>query len=372
MIRTLHLLSALLATAVWTSGYCQQPEKDYAQNFSAESAEAFLNLARQAEQGRLPDEREWQQLFATDGYRSLTDNWGNAPRFRRTLRKSFALVFDPAQAAARDSLFALPFDARKFDWSVSIPKNLAGTRDKLDSLEHFVRETDFADLFRRAETLCRRFLTPETQSLNPAFNRFYLLVQDPDSRTLNGNIYLDAYGIYCEGEEGLVNLIAHEMHHNFWGEVMQQRFEQTDDPLAVLILNLMMEGIADQINKTEPPLEKLGSYPQEIVTMYNAAYAMTPRVLSALDATVSAYVRGELTDEAYEKVAHAADGHMNGFYIANAIRRRFGLDRLIEVSTDPAAYFACYNEAVAQDKDEHTFSAEFLARTAEVFPRFTN
>lgn len=334
--------------------------------YSVESAGKFVKMARAAQKGVMPGEEKWQALYATEGYRAFFDTRRDAHEWKEDIREAFAVAFDESLSGKRDSvLAAISMESDIYDFCVV---NFYGLKQRLDEVDAFLHQTDFEKLFAKANERSKEFLPERINELNPVFNDFFFVSFDPEARVMGGKIFIDINSFYEEGEQGMIDLIAHELHHCYYGALTDDSYQDTTDPLAISLCDLQSEGMADMINKQQMPLQALGAYPQELVEFYNADYYSTPELLKEMDEIVAAYVNGEIDKSGYREVRNCVHfgGHTGGSYMVFLIRDQLGLQAAIDSCCDMIAFVERYNEAATQS-DGYVFSDTFVAHVKEIF-----
>lgn len=352
----------LLVFSVLVCKLSTAQDGSFRKEYSIESAAQFIKMAQAAQVGKIPGDQAWKELFATEGYRSFFSGWSDTLKWQMRLKDAFRIVFDERNRALRDSIVALPVTAET-DMERYILKNFNILRTRLDEINVFLHNSDFRRIFEKAHVRAREYLPAEFAKLKPVFNDFYFVAFDPEARVANNKVYMDINSFYEEGAEGMVNLIAHELHHSYWGEMMDARYREMSDPLLLVLCRFQMEGLADQINKQEMPVEKLGLYGQDVIEMYNADYFSTPTLLRQMDETVSAYAAGKISESEYKKITQLVHfgGHTGGDYMVFLIRDQLGKEAVLGTVADLPEFLRKYNQAARKAGGKnHVFSPEFM------------
>lgn len=361
----------VLVCSVLVCNLTTAQEISFKKSYSVESAARFIKMARAAQAGEIPTDEAWKELFATDGYRNFFKGWRDTLKWQMRLKDAFRVVFDERNRGLRDSIVALQVTAEA-DMDRYIIKNFNILRSRLDEVGVFLHNSDFGQIFEKAHLRAKEFLPAEFERLKPVFNDFYFVAFDPEARVAGNKVYMDINNFYEEGEEGMVNLIAHELHHSYWGEMMGARYRETDDPLFTTLCRLQMEGLADQINKPQMPVKELGLYGQDVIDLYNADYFATPELLRRMDGIVTAYAAGEITEAEYAKIAGLVHfgGHTGGDYMVFLIRDQLGKEAVLETVADLGEFLWKYNQAARKAGGKnHVFSPGFIRFAGEVLAR---
>jgi hypothetical protein len=123
------------------------------------------------------------------------------------------------------------------------------------------------------------------------------------------------------------------------------------------------EGVADLIDKDEPPIQKLSLYPKTVIDAYNSNYQNTPQKLKNLDSFTNAFLNHEIDSLTFcgrLENYFGFGGHANGFYMSLKIVEKKNLQVLIDSYDDPIEFIRIYNQAAKESSGEHVFSLEFI------------
>ena len=334
------------------------------EEYSTESAQRFMEMARQAMDGTQPTDEDWRALFATKGYHTFFQvwNWTDSTEWQRNIRNGFDLAFNPARKAQLDSIVARPLGEESSDEDF-FTYNFYQTKQRFNELYEFIHTADFGQVMQQAHERVLQFLPAGADTLDLPPMKCYYLAFDPEGRTGNGVIFDDYNTAFEDGPEGLVNGIAHELHHQYMGLLMNARYHRDcDDAALQAIVRNQLEGAADLINKGTMPVDKLGAYGPDIVKMYNDDYFDSPNVLRQLDSLTCGYLAGKLDAKQYQAAAGCAhfEGHTTGDYMVFLIRDQLGQQAAIDCLGDFSAFVQRYNEA-ARKSDAYVFSETFVS-----------
>ena len=363
MKETLIALSLSLCVGLGLTSCSQKALPVEGEGYSIESAQRFMEMARQAMDGNQPTEEDWRALFATKGYHTFFKvwNWTDSTKWQRNIRNGFDLAFNPARKAQLDSIVAHPLGAESADEDF-FTYNFYLTKQRFDELDKFIHTADFDQVMRQAHERVLQFLPVGADTLDLPPMKCYYLAFDPEGRTGNGVIFYDYNTAFEDGTEGLVNGVAHELHHQYMGLLMNTRFRKDSDGAALIaIVRNQLEGAADLINKGKMPVDRLGAYGPEIVKMYNDDYFDSPNVLRQLDSLTCGYLAGTIDVKQYQAAAECAhfEGHTTGDYMVFLIRDKLGKQAVIDCLADFPAFVLRYNEA-ARKAGTYVFSDTFV------------
>lgn len=363
-MKTKSLLAGLFFLLLSPTTISAQLNKEIEQackNYSIESAVRFVEMAGEAQTGLLPDEEAWRRLFATEGYRSFFSECSDSLEWQQNIKTAFQVVFDKAQQARLDSVVSQPLNGEEPFLNYFIV-NFNSLKGRLDALSTFIHHTDFSVLLHKAHAKALQHLPSRVNDLHPTFMKLHFLSWDLEARAWSNGIYFDLNTCYEDGEEGLVNTMAHELHHHYMNTLLEDRYKKDIEDAALWALAVnQMEGMADIINKQKMPAETMGLYGPGIVKMYNDDYYASPEVLKQLDNLTCDYLAGKITKKQYEQARECAHfgGHTTGDFMVFLIRDQLGLQAAIDCFCDYPAFVRCYNEAAVK-AGTYVFSETFV------------
>lgn len=355
-MKTIRLAVLILAAIVSLGADAQEK---VVTNYSIESATKMIDFVKKAADGTMPSEKDWKDLFATDGYRMAFAERKDSLWWQQSIRNAFLLVFDNSKQSQVDSIVALPIEKR--DGQFFFVYNFNNMKNNITELHRFIHQADFAKMFIKGDKLARKHLPKQWRNIQPAFQKFYFVAWDPESRAWNG-IFLDINSFYAEGKKGMIRALGHEIHHQYFAAILEQLYTQdSQDPAIIAIYRMQIEGTADLINKLELPAKTLGVYDKAVVDVYNKDYLSSPKVLAELDSLTCGYIDKQLTRKQYQEAQYCAhmDGHTTGDYMTFLIRRELGLKAVIECLGDFPAFVRLYNQA-ARKAGTYVFSDKFV------------
>ena len=359
-MKRLFLFSMVFLMTIAT----QAQMKNDAYEFSFESATRFIDLAKATTEGHMPTDADWNELFATEGYRAAFSGRDDSLEWKQSIKDAFMLVFDKNKTTIVDSIVALPMEKRGEQFYFIY--NFKNLKEHVGEMHSFMHHTDFSKMERHGNALAKRHLPKTYRDIQPNYQKYYFVAWDPESRAWDG-IFLDIYSFYSEGRSGMPRLLGHEMHHHYFAALLEKKYtKDTQDPALIAIYRMQNEGTADLINKKEMPTSKLGGYDEEAVKIYNADYLSSPSVLAELDSLTCGYLDGSLSMTQYRKAQYCAhmDGHTTGDYMTFLIRKHFGLKAAINCLGDFPAFVRLYNEA-ARKSGTYMFTDRFVKHIEE-------
>ncbi len=169
---------------------------------------------------------------------------------------------------------------------------------------------------------------------------------------------------YVHSKKGLLHLIAHEIHHTFFGSLIPEEMK----PEEYFLLNFAFEGLAVHFSNNQPAANKPAKYPDGIYCMdeadmalyeteFDELFAMLQKDLNAAR-TMTVDQVAELVGSHYEQFSyrslktgeeHAITQYPTyylGCYLFGLIDHVLGKERLFEALKHPEKIIDTYNEAV--------------------------
>jgi len=169
---------------------------------------------------------------------------------------------------------------------------------------------------------------------------------------------------FIHSKEELLHLIAHEIHHTFFGALIPEEMK----PEEYFLLNFAFEGLAVHFTNNQPAIDKPAKYPGPVYCMENADMALYEAEFDELFAMLQEDLNkatsltieqvGELIGSNYEQFSylspktgkkHAISQYPTyylGCYLFGLIDYALGKDRLFEALANPKILIDTYNEAV--------------------------
>jgi hypothetical protein len=351
-----RLVFALLATCAVSvarsqtqTGSAQPPLPQTGADYSA--VDQFYVVADILAKDAEPTDAQWNAMFATPGYRLVANH-------DRGFRQKMTIALKPSLAPSRDSVLRADPEA-----AVQMRHLIRayGLRSELLKIRRDL-ETSVADSIARSIRAAARFLPAGTTAgRNAPFLGFAIFAYD--NYPVGGGVLMDV--LYTK-ENGLVAILSHEFHHvylSYVDKIVPPVGPVPEDvPLAIALISLRNEGIADQIDKPHP-LPLRGNALDGYIKRYNDIYARTPQILRSIDSLLVVVADTPSVVRAAGTKAGAllwASSHPNGAYIARTIVETFGIDSLMPAVYNPFALFRTYAAAEKKRGNPPPFSAKAI------------
>lgn len=174
---------------------------------------------------------------------------------------------------------------------------------------------------------------------------------------------------FIQSKEELLHLVAHEIHHTFFGALIPEDLKPEDmRPEEFFLMNFAYEGLAVHFTNNQPAVNKPAKYPGSIYCMektdmelyeveFDALFAMFQEDLSKAKSLTIDQV-AELVGSRYEQFSylspktgevHAISQYPTyylGCYLFGLIDHVLGKERLFDALAKPERLINTYNEAV--------------------------
>jgi hypothetical protein len=294
--------------------------------------EKFLELTALLEKDREPTQEQWDDLFATPGYKILVLREFN----KNFLIERFKLAFMPSKQGERDARLK----EEKGFWAKFLPHYIRA-KNQRKLIESQIAELKALDFMESALKETRKFLPDVPIEEYPPLS---FVIFGPDARGYMP-VVVDVLYAYDQ-RDFLVSFIAHEFHHYY----RNQYFPYSQDQAFIWVIDQIQgEGVADQINIGKWFFDK-NLFPKyaEKNKGYLEWYAKSPEIIREM---------GRLFEEAADHPEKKTElgqqlraiiplsGHPTGFYMANIIIEQIGKDILIDDIGNPFAFFRLYKQA---------------------------
>jgi hypothetical protein len=312
------------------------------------SVDHFWGMVDRLQRGETGTEEQWRALLTSPGYRLALDN---VP----TLREDITIAFSPARRSAFDSLTAQLTDRAYRLRHLARALPLRGALDALrDSLAR-------SPAIQQGVSGAQRFLPANATSGEPPLVAVAIFNNDGYAGPSGAIVDL----LYIR-ENGLVDLLSHEFHHVYgdrYNKVRRPPPDSADAQLVAALSALMVEGIADLIDKPHPLISRdttMASY----VTRYNDVYARTPAILRTVDSLLVTVAGNPAQMRPVGQRVRTllwSNSHPNGAYMARTIHETLGRDALMPGLENPFVFIKAYATAEQRRGNPAPFSPRAIA-----------
>lgn len=170
-------------------------------------------------------------------------------------------------------------------------------------------------------------------------------------------------------KEALLHIIAHEIHHQFFGRLIPEEMK----PQEYFLLNFAFEGLAVHFTNNQPTLFKPAKYPGETFCMAREDMELYERDFPELFAGLQENLKksasmtldqvAELISQEYEQFTYTSPKtgaehrisqyptYYLGCYLFGLIDYALGKERMFEALANPGTLVDTYNEAVMRRGD---------------------
>lgn len=314
--------------------------------FDFSGLDRFLEVARLLQSGKEPPEDTWKALFQTPGYGALTQREFTPETFQEVWRLAFSPGARSDQSQVSPGRRRLGLHARQ-----------AGeNRDLLLRAREDLERNQARIMSGAREKAC--LYLPQGDYVD--WSGVSFLVFDRDARGYQPVVVDLSYAVDLMESAQLVNLLAHEFHHQQVARIRGTGLGTAADDrsdLEWVVDQIHLEGVADLI--TVPGLLS----PDQLKT-YMAQVREAPRFLAEMDRLlardggqgspapdIGAVLRQELP----------LSGHPVGYYMARDILGQLGIDRVREAAACPGLFFELFRRAEKLAGREPLLSPETVA-----------
>ncbi len=326
--------------------------------FDFSGVDLFWKITEVLSRDEEPRPEEWAALFATPGYRELMrrESYFSEDSFKN----NFRLVFKPSEAARLEG-------AMKRGANRRLAHYLA-IKERKDNLKLFQKRLESGDIMKTAIGKALAFLPREIMGQEPAPPVSFIFF-DPDGRGYVPIIIDLAFAADKETSGGLVEFLAHEIHHYFRNRHRaydEGNIRRAHAGLINALDQLQIEGIADQIDKHESFYRTENPEDTPYAKQFRKNVMDSPRTLRAVNAAFETMAAAPDRISSLASALRRAipqSGHPTGYYMARAIIEGGDKESLIDTVGNPFAFVYLYNMAALKAGDRPAFSGaavEFL------------
>lgn len=205
-------------------------------------------MAREAVNGRMPGDAQWDSLFNSSAYKALLDNihW-DKQEFKNNVRDAFEIVYDPSKTAKCDSIAVLLNDMTTLQDQLPFYVSTAlSIKKNLDRYDNILSTLDIDSVVDAANAMAVELLPGKGMGLEPQLSPIYFIVWDLECRNLSQGVFLDLNTFFYDGLQAATEALAHELHHFYLGPVFESIYaKDIKDGAVYALVNNMREGVAD-------------------------------------------------------------------------------------------------------------------------------
>ncbi len=326
------------------------------------SVSAFFRMADKIGTENTPSEKEWSELFATDGYsRCIAATFDEKEMF---LRRAMELAYDPRRQNEKDSIMNIPGEEISEEWETLLLRvilaNFIEIKENESDIKEMLLNLDDSRIYGDAISKLRSFL------VNPVDSLIYsipvsLVFMEPDILNLSGNMIWDCNRFLKQSSEERTDRLAREM---FLSYISHFSSSEIRSPLIKVILSWQNEGIADLIDKKSLADLSVGfthfGLPESYVSEYNRVYNITPSLIKDLEQLTISYINDEISEDEFN--TDLSDfirfgGTPTGYYISTLIREAGYEKEMISGFASPVIFMELYNRCISE---EYSLSDTFM------------
>ena len=370
-VKRLSLRAATFLLSLWLPGKAPAQAVPPAPDQGEwSSVDAFWRIHDALRADHEPDEGEWTALMATPGYALLHERERRGP----LLRRAFRLAYKPSLS---DSL--APARTRQ-DWVAFVLPHLEEVSARRADLSAFRARIGARRLMDSARALAQAWL-PEgaTRRLAPPEVSWVVF---HDARGYP-RILLDPLHVMQHGTP--LELIGHELHHNYRNRLAIPSRPYGDDLLAWALVNVEVEGIAGLVDKRaltrldsagisrrHPP----GSSSWAYFAAYPLVYRASPQWLRVADSLLVRIASSRDTTEQRRlaRTLHGSlpdNGRAMGSWMSEVILEYLGHDALMRVVGDGFGFWLTYQRAAERSAGQYPLLApaaiQLITQVAEQY-----
>ena len=363
-MRIIQKITIFLLIAFTLQLNAQEPL--FSDKYSVESVKEWISVAKMLQQDSHIDNVKWEKFFMTDGYRYYLDR-KDSSQMKQWIKEAMIVAFDQNRRKDADSIAAIPINLNAPDLiKILITQNFYRLSHKLNDITVRLDTIDFIDILEQAHQRTKMFLPDAAYENVPELNNIYLIGTIPDANVRGKYVFMDLSLLLDLTTEQLINLLAHEFHHNYRDMSIPGMLK---NPLLNIINSIHAEGVADLIDKKGIPFTHLVSYGSEMLELYTQDFLNTPKILKQIDSIVQSYLKNEIDNETFAQIGNIIKfgGHTNGFYMALLIKNNGDMRELINSYDNPCLFMQLYNKAAVKSDKEHVFSSEFMTHIEQLW-----
>jgi hypothetical protein len=301
---------------------------------------AFWMILEILQSDNEPSEHQWKQLFNTLGYKALSTEFDSC-----FFRKKYELAYKPSSRAIKGH--------EKDDRYV---KHYLEVAEKRKEVEAWLRDIEENDFLKGSLSKVKEWLPSDVDEAPVVA----FVVFEMDARGYDCIVLDPLFSMSLGSDIG--DLLAHELFHNYARKFYVYdpcSAEPLDVDLLWVLRQLNEEGIADQIFALRYP-----SLEEQVEN--------SPIIIQEMDKIIQKMAFSKDTRELSKRLRMTLPraGHLTGYYMAKAILKGLGKERLLETVGNPFGFIGVYDEA-AEILGLRCFSPETLEYIESLLGKYT-
>ncbi len=295
-------------------------------------------------------EKQWETLFATKGYETLTKSEFPKDFFRNAFSIAFSNNEDKIVEVKPNHKRFIDYYKTILNKIDLIDQQIQRMEEKFPHIENTILEKTF------------EFLPDTTFSHHPEVS---ILLFDKDARGYE-TIIVDVH--FLGSLDALTLLLAHEFHHFYRNQLLvfdQTKIASDDEKLVWALNQIHLEGIADQIDKEFFIYSSESSFPTNFKEAFKLAVEQAPETLKEINKLFLKESNNCVLGVKILEMATMA-GHPLGYYCVKKILEKGGKKELLENIGNPFLLFKSYNNYV-----ERVFNDSTLKRIEQLEYKYT-
>lgn len=337
-------------------GIAQESKLDFS------GVDVFWKVTSQLKKGNQPSETEWEEFFATRYYKYYS--YGSVKQ-KSFIKRFFTTAFLPEKKTYLDSILTGSDDDYIKQMYLHVIQ-AEKSKVELQTLINKIKASNFTDSII---AICQQLLPKGTTKIIPPPIISFGIYQ-PDANGDTKGVFFD---LKLAGDiPDFEFVLAHEAHHYYtYSSRLKLNTDSTNETLVNVISQLQVEGIADQIDKSNFLSTKGSGFP---IFMYNLFYTHyenpIPNLRRMDSLLIQIFYQPETVVENSKKINALLPlgTHPYAFYMSETIKSIYEIKGLISVVNNPFDFIKLYNKA-AKKKGVFHFSKQSMSYLATLEKR---
>jgi len=312
---------------------------------NTEAIESYWSIVDLLKADKIPSTETWDDFFAKEGNQLAFKNLRNSMSVRDTIVDYLQLVYMPSR---RDELSKRNHNP--------LLENIMFVRNKEDAIKEYVSVLKKGSIVDSMYKLAYPYLPAHKRSKVPDLKIYYIGPLAIDAQASKNVVFIDIGSDfrYSTKRKGIIG--AHELHHLLLGGWKPKKADSIKYFQMILVLrSLMMEGVADLIDKKYITQEDTFFYP-----LHEERFKLSDSLVFKLNSEFERLSKSTESRPQFRPMI--ISGHVPGYYMALVIKRNGYLPELLNNMHNPFAFIYIYNKAVRKDKIKpSTFSSSAIS-----------